>query len=137
MCYWWNGARARTPILPFASCVGATFRLRSTCSIRPSAVLGTIFGQKMEYEQSLTLFAFLVAGLFLIVQLASIMVGVSMTRTITGAVHELYEGTQKVKVGDFSHRIAVRGNDQLAELNVSFNRMTENLERLIAVEKEE
>jgi len=103
---------------------------------RPSAVLGTIFGQKMEYEQSLTLFAFLVAGLFLIVQLASIMVGVSMTRTITGAVHELYEGTQKVKVGDFSHRIAVRGGDQLAELSLEFNRMTENLQRLIVVAKE-
>ncbi len=30
----WNGARARTPILPFANCAGATFRLRPTCSIR-------------------------------------------------------------------------------------------------------
>ena len=59
-----------------------------------------------------------------------------MTRTITGAVHDLYEGTQKVKAGDFSHRIAVRGGDQLAELSLEFNRMSENLQRLIVVEKE-
>ena len=64
------------------------------------------------------------------------MVGISLTRTITGAVHNLYEGTQKVSHGDFSHRIAVDGKDQLAELGTSFNQMTANLERLIVVEKE-
>src|SRR6185295_16697719 len=63
--------------------------------------------------------------------------GVSLTRTITRAVHNLYEGTERVKVADFSHRIEVQGNDQLAELGRSFNRMTENLERLILVEKEQ
>jgi sigma-B regulation protein RsbU (phosphoserine phosphatase) len=103
---------------------------------RPSAVLGTIFGQKMDWGQSIMIFAIALGCLFLIVQLGSIIVGVSMTRTITGAVHELYEGTQKVKEGDFSHRITVRGGDQLAELSLEFNRMTENLQRLIVVEKE-
>jgi sigma-B regulation protein RsbU (phosphoserine phosphatase) len=38
--------------------------------------------------------------------------------------------------GDFSHRIEVQGDDQLAHLGHSFNRMTENLERLVAVGKE-
>jgi len=35
--------------------------------------------------------------------------------------------TQHVKEGDFSYRIPVKGNDQLAELAVSFNTMTERL----------
>lgn len=103
---------------------------------RPSAVLGAIFGQRMDWARDVLLFAVLVASLFLAVQLTSIFVGVSITRTVTGAVHDLYEGTRRVKDGDFSHRIAVRGSDQLAELSQSFNRMTENLERLIVVEKE-
>ena len=51
-------------------------------------------------------------------------------------MHELYEGTQHVKEGDFSYRIPVKGNDQLAELAQSFNTMTENLGRLIVVAKE-
>jgi sigma-B regulation protein RsbU (phosphoserine phosphatase) len=59
-----------------------------------------------------------------------------MTRTITGAVHRLYEGTQKVIEGQFSHRIEVKGNDQLAHLSASFNRMTEHLEQLLVVAKE-
>ena len=100
---------------------------------RPSAVLRAI---SLDWGADLMLFAIAVAILFLIVQLGSIIVGVSITRTITGAVHDLYEGTERVKEGDFSHRIAVRGSDQLAELSLQFNRMTENLERLIVVEKE-
>jgi sigma-B regulation protein RsbU (phosphoserine phosphatase) len=79
----------------------------------------------------------LVAGLLLLVWLVSFIMGVSLTRTITSAVHNLYEGTERVKGGDFSHRISVEGNDQLAELGRSFNGMTENLQRLIVVEKEQ
>ena len=78
----------------------------------------------------------IVAIVFLIVEIVSMIIGVSMTRTITGAVHRLYEGTQKVMEGDFSHRIEVKGKDQLADLSESFNRMTENLERLLVVAKE-
>jgi sigma-B regulation protein RsbU (phosphoserine phosphatase) len=62
--------------------------------------------------------------------------GVRLSRTITGAVHELYEGTQKVKEGNFAYRVPVKGSDQLAELTTSFNTMTENLSRLIVVAKE-
>ncbi len=37
---------------------------------------------------------------------------------------------------DFSHHIPVSGRDQIADLSRSFNTMTENLERLLAVAKE-
>ena len=103
---------------------------------RPSAVINVLFGKGFASEQ-LTLFFFLiVAGIFLVVEIGSIIIGVSLTRTMTGAVHELYQGTEHVTAGDFSHRIAVNGNDQLAELGKAFNSMTENLERLIVVAKE-
>jgi len=103
---------------------------------RPSVVLGIVFNQ-VNFAQSV-LAGFLVVGsLLLLVELVSFILGFSLTRTITQAVHNLYEGTQRVRGGDFSHRIAVQGNDQLAELGRSFNGMTENLERLIVVEKEQ
>lgn len=104
---------------------------------RPSAVLGAVFGPRVQFTQGV-LYLFLgVATAFLIVELVSLIFGISLSRTITRAVHSLYEGTQKVREGAFSHRIEVRGSDQLAELGKSFNIMTENLERLIAVEKEQ
>ncbi len=106
-----------------------------TVSTRISAVLGTVF-QKLDWAE-MALTGFIVVGiLFFIVEMASLVAGIQLSRSITGAVHELYEGTQHVKDGDFSYRIPVKGNDQLAELGSSFNTMTENLGRLIIVAKE-
>lgn len=102
---------------------------------RASAVLGRIF-QKLDWaELVLGIFVGL-SVLFLLMELISLFVGVQLSRTITGAVHELYEGTQHVKDGDFSYRVPVNGNDQLAELTMSFNTMTQNLGNLIVVAKE-
>ncbi len=108
---------------------------------RISAVLSTVFGNNlalgdMAYGQVFWALFLIIVTLFLVVELVSLVIGVSISRTITSAVHELYLGTRRVKEGDFSHRIPVRGNDQLAELGASFNTMTENLERLIVVAKE-
>jgi phosphoserine phosphatase RsbU/P len=104
---------------------------------RASAVLNTVFNRKADLAQGF-LVIILIIGLivFVIVELVSVIIGISMTRTITGAVHRLYQSTQKVIEGDFSHRIEVTGKDQLAELSSSFNSMTENLQRLLVVAKE-
>jgi phosphoserine phosphatase RsbU/P len=104
---------------------------------RISAVLSTVFNRKTDPAQQFFQWALIaVAIIFLVVEAVSMIIGVSMTRTITAAVHRLYEGTQKVMEGNFSHRIEVKGKDQLADLSESFNRMTENLERLLVVAKE-
>lgn len=109
---------------------------------RYSAVLGTIFRGKAELTAGETA-ASLVSTIFWVVfvffgvvELVAVVIGFRLTRTITGAVHALYLGTERVRGGDFSHRIGVRGDDQLAGLTASFNRMTEDLERLVEVAKE-
>ncbi len=116
------------------SIVGNRYVLAVTT--RPSAVFRSLFGISLEGQQIYIYFASAVGILLLLAQLVSIFIGVSITRTLTGAVHDLYEATQRVRAADFSHRIQVKGSDQLAELSTSFNQMTENLERLIVVAKE-
>lgn len=104
---------------------------------RPFAVLNTVFAQKVDRAQGIIpalLITFSIG--FLIAEIIAIAIGVSITRTITGAVHDLYEGTQRVQESDFSHRIRIKGRDQLASLGASFNSMTANLERLLVVAKE-
>jgi sigma-B regulation protein RsbU (phosphoserine phosphatase) len=105
-------------------------------STRYSAVLRTVFGQSEQWAESLTMLMQTLILALLVVELVSAYIGYRLTRGITNAVHNLYEGTQRVREGDFSHRIEVKGTDQLAELGESFNRMTENLERLVEVAKE-
>jgi sigma-B regulation protein RsbU (phosphoserine phosphatase) len=103
---------------------------------RLSAVMAQVFAQKVDYGEKLLAFLTGVAVLFILVEIASLVAGVSLSRSITGAVHELYQGTERIKHGDFSYRIPVKGNDQLAELGSSFNSMTAHLGRLIVVAKE-
>ena len=80
----------------------------------------------------------LVAGAiaFAIVVLIALLIGVKLTRKITYSVANLYKATQHINRGDFTHRIQVREKDQLAALQVSFNSMTDNLQQLIAEQKE-
>jgi len=102
---------------------------------RVFTVLNTVF-QKLDWAEKLLGVFVGVAALFLLVEMFSLVAGIQLSRTITGAVHELYEGTQHVKDGDFAYRVPVNGSDQLAELTNSFNSMTANLGRLIVVAKE-
>lgn len=110
---------------------------------RVSAVLGAVFNDSADQAQgALKLLLALGLAVFTLVEITCGIIGISMTRTVTGAVHRLYEGTQKVMEGDFSHRIEVAdngaepGGDQLAELSHSFNRMTAHVEQLLVVAKE-
>lgn len=104
---------------------------------RIAQVFRVLFSQKADRDQPLLISVFyLFAGLFLFFECVALVIGISITRTITGAVHHLYEGTRRVQAGDFSTRIPVRGRDQLAELSHSFNTMTENLEKLLVVAKD-
>ena len=103
---------------------------------RPSAVLSAIFGEKFVYGQASLYFFLGVMALFIAMEASALFAALALTRTVTGAVHSLYAGTQRVTHGDFAHRIQVNGRDQLAALATSFNAMTENLERLFHVEKE-
>ncbi len=73
----------------------------------------------------------LIAGLFLIIEGVALSMGLALARSITSAVHELFTGTERVRHGDFAHRIDVHANDQLGELAGSFNEMTGSIEGLL------
>jgi len=81
--------------------------------------------------QLLLIMLMVVAALFLTIQTVAFMTGLSLARSITGAVHELATGTDHVRRGDFSHRISVSSDDQLGDLADSFNSMTASVEDLL------
>ena len=65
------------------------------------------------------------------IEAAALVMGLALARSITGSVHELFEGTERVRAGDFSHRIEVITRDQLGDLAESFNQMTASIEELL------
>ena len=62
--------------------------------------------------------------------------GLSLARSITSSVHELFMGTERVRQGDFTHRMKIKAQDQLGELAKSFNEMTASIEQLLQTEAE-
>lgn len=69
--------------------------------------------------------------LFLTIQFVALVIGFALARQITGAVHDLFEGTEHLRNRDFTYHIPVRARDQLGELADSFNVMTGEITALI------
>ncbi len=104
---------------------------------RPSAVFRHVLSRQSPQVTALAKnLGLALAILFGGALLVSTVVAVSLTRTVTGAINELYVGTRHVDRGDFSYRVPVRGRSQLTELARSFNAMTASIERLIVDSKE-
>ncbi len=103
---------------------------------RPSVLYARLFAALGNYAQVLEYVLRFIAILFAIVVVLALIVGYKLTRSITSAVDQLYQATKHVNRADFSHRIAVRSNDQLAALANSFNSMTTSIEKLVQEQKE-
>jgi serine phosphatase RsbU (regulator of sigma subunit) len=69
--------------------------------------------------------------LFLTIQFVALVIGFVLARQITGAVHDLFTGTEHLRNRDFTYHIPVRARDQLGELADSFNVMTGEITKLI------
>ena len=105
-------------------------------STRLSAVLANLSESMSIWSAGVGLLLVAASIAFAIVVLVALLIGVGLTRKITYSVANLYKATQHINRGDFTHRIQVKEKDQLAALQVSFNSMTTNLERLIIEQKE-
>jgi phosphoserine phosphatase RsbU/P len=103
---------------------------------RPSAMYSVLTASTGGYTGQITGFLEGAGIAFGIAALIALIIGLRLTRTITYSVANLYKATEHINRGDFTHRIQVRENDQLAALQRSFNSMTDSLQKLIAEQKE-
>ncbi len=103
---------------------------------RPSVLYARLFAALGDYAKGVEYILFSIAIVFAIIELVALFVGTKLTRSITSSVAELYQATTHVNRADFSHRIQVKSNDQLATLANSFNSMTASIERLVQEQKE-
>ncbi len=103
---------------------------------RPSRLSARIFNSLGELRDSYLLLFIIVGVVFLLIELAAFITGISMTRTITTAIADLYQATQYVQSGDLTHRVRVDRRDQLGVLGESFNLMTGSISGLIEEQKQ-
>ena len=98
----WRGRSSGPTAVPGKRPVLAQF------SLRLSAVNHDLLTSVGEVGPFLTEILVVIGGIFLLLEIAALVTGVVMTRTITRAVADLYEATSHVRRGDFSHRVRVQ-----------------------------
>jgi phosphoserine phosphatase RsbU/P len=111
---------------------GALVRVRT----RPSVLYTHLFAALGDIARGVEYILLAILIFFAVIEMVALIIGTRMTSTVTGAVAHLYDATKHVDRGDFSHRIPVKSSDQLAQLSLSFNSMTESIEKLILEQKE-
>jgi sigma-B regulation protein RsbU (phosphoserine phosphatase) len=114
---------------------GETGRLIASMQLSIGEIYSRLSAQEPSGPRTfggvLLLVLIIVGVLFLIIEAAALAAGLSLARSITRSVHELFVGTERVRQGDFSHKIAVVAPDQLGELAQSFNSMTASIDDLL------
>ncbi|MGH9685248.1 MAG: PP2C family protein-serine/threonine phosphatase [Candidatus Acidiferrales bacterium] len=105
-------------------------------ALRPSAVNRSLFTSVGAVGPFLIDLLLIAAVIFLIFEIAALITGVVLTRTITSAVADLYDATLHVRRGDFTYRVRVHQRDQLGSLGDSFNEMTGSVGELIEEQRQ-
>ena len=103
---------------------------------RLSTLYDHLFSALGEVGAAMEVFLIIIAIVLGVFEFVAGYIGAQLTRTVTGSVAELYRATTFVNRGDFSHRIPITSNDQLAALAGSFNLMTESIQKLVLEQKE-
>jgi sigma-B regulation protein RsbU (phosphoserine phosphatase) len=111
-------------------------RLFASFSTRPSLLNRRLFSPLGELGGAAATALLVIGAIFLVIEFASLMTGIVLTRTITTAVDDLYRATQHVQAGDLSFRVRVPHRDQLAALGDSFNSMMQSVSGLIEEQRQ-
>jgi serine phosphatase RsbU (regulator of sigma subunit) len=115
-CFVWTGSGWRLS--------AAVLLVRS--SFREGIVLSGLGTGPFPLVVKIVLLLF--AGLFLLVEAVSLVVGSRVAGLITRGAASLQAAAASIGRGDFSARVQVPSQDELGELAASFNRMAEGLE---------
>ncbi len=115
---------------------GTQTLLRASFATRPSLLNRRLFGPFGTSGSTAVTLLIMVGAVFLLLELAALATGISLTRAITSSVDRLYLATQHVQSGDFAFRVQVKQQDELGSLGDSFNSMVQSIGGLIQEQRE-
>src|SRR2546422_907604 len=103
--------------------------------------MGTLATQLLEtlgrFSRIYVTAFFVVAIVFLVIEIFSLVIAVQLTRSMTTTVDRLHAATERVKTGDLTYRINLPARDQLSALGEAFDSMTASIERLLKESRSE
>ncbi len=97
-----------------------------TVVVRSLTPWGIAKEKEEAFKEKLTLF---LGGSIIFVTIASLFIAYLMSYLISRPFKKLKDATERLREGDLSVRINIKGRDEVATLSESFNRLTESLQR--------
>ncbi|MPM69394.1 Adaptive-response sensory-kinase SasA [bioreactor metagenome] len=93
-------------------------------------IIGAVYAYEYDVGQAALLRGFQsnIRNLSIIVTAMVLVVSFIMSRALTGKISELLSASRQVRAGAYSHRAAVRGHDEIAQIGDEFNRLTDRLQ---------
>ncbi len=121
-------------IIDLKTGIAAPFNVFTVLNSAPRMIYENLYSTSSEFDR-LILLLFNIQGIVLmVIYLTAVFLAFYMIFGLSRAVNRLSRTTKAVQSGDFSARIKVKRRDQIGYLQKSFNKMTENLESLVAAE---
>jgi len=97
-----------------------------TIVVRSLTPWGIAREKEKVFKEKLILF---LGGSIIFVTIASLFIAYLLSYLISRPFKKLKEATERLRQGDLSVRIDIKGKDEVATLSESFNRLTESLQR--------
>ncbi|MDP1654017.1 MAG: ATP-binding protein [Rhodocyclaceae bacterium] len=92
-------------------------------------VIAVGFPERQLFMSIFNLYA--LYGILAISLLATAIGGYALSRHLLGPLEALSRESEAIAAGDFSHRVEVRGRDEIAALGTKFNAMAQKIEQLV------
>lgn len=92
--------------------------------------VGAVYAYEYDTEQANLLRSFqnTLAKISVVVAVAVALLSLLLSRRLTGQISDLLLSIRKVREGAYSHRAAVNGDDEIAQIAVEFNQLTDRLQ---------
>ena len=107
---------------------------RSRCAapvLYQNRVIGAVFAYEYDPEQA-ALLEELQDNIWMMSLVAAavvVLLSLMLSRLMTNKIRDLLGAIRKVRAGAYSHRADVRGHDEIAQIGVEFNSLTERLQK--------
>ena len=94
-----------------------------------NATIGAVYLYEYDSEQGLILQGLqnTLRNISLVIVAGGLLASVVLARTVTRRISGLLSATQSLREGEYSHKVEIRGHDELAMLADEYNQLTERL----------